>query len=225
MKRVADLFGAGLLLLVSMPIILVLGIGLAVSLRAWPVFTQVRIGRDGQPFRFVKLRTLPPDTPRYADKYAISDLELPWLARTVRDLHLDELPQLALVLTGHMSLVGPRPEMPELHQLAPQSFATERTRVRPGCTGLWQISDAAEGLIHEAPLYDLIYVARRSLALDLWILWHTALRVIGRGSPQSAAAIPGWALNGQEDGLQVILEPDAVEPARRQLVQRGESAA
>src|SRR2546430_8951232 len=107
-----------------------------VSLRAWPVFTQTRIGKNGKPFKMVKLRTLPPDFPRYAGKHEVRKVKLPWISRTLRRLHLDELPQLGLVPAGKMSLVGPRPEMPHLHGVFDEGFAAKRTSVRPGCTGL-----------------------------------------------------------------------------------------
>lgn len=204
MKRAMDVIGATILLAASLPILLILAVGLALSLRAWPVFTQQRIGQHERPFRFVKLRTLPPTAPRYADKYEISELDLPRLARWVRACHLDELPQLFLVLAGRMSLVGPRPEMPELHEQAPRHFAVARTAVRPGCTGLWQIGRDADRLIHEAPRYDLAYVHRQTVLLDAWILWHTLLQIAGLGGPRPLSRVPAWALAEIHDPLEVV---------------------
>jgi len=161
---------AAVLLLVTLPVILTAMLLTVVSLRAWPLFTQTRVGRSGKPFKMIKLRTLPPEFPRYAAKYQLHHLKLPWISRTLRRLHLDELPQLGLVLVGKMSLVGPRPEMPHLHDVFDDAFAAKRTSVRPGCTGLWQISDRCNGLIYEHPEFDDYYVSNRTFRLDVWIL-------------------------------------------------------
>src|SRR6476646_6994586 len=107
----------------------------------------------------LKLRTLPPDAPRYADKYTIAEIPLPWLPRTLRALHIDELPQLFLVAIGRMSLVGPRPEFEALISLLPRDIQVSRQQFRPGCTGLWQVSADADRLIAEAPQYDRFYAA------------------------------------------------------------------
>src|SRR5439155_24639230 len=113
----------------------------AISLRAWPFFVHERVARDGELFRFLKLRTLPPSAPRYASKYEIRTVQRSRLTAWMRQRHLDELPQLLLVVAGKMSLVGPPPEMAELHGSMEPAFARARTQVRPGCSGLWQISD------------------------------------------------------------------------------------
>jgi lipopolysaccharide/colanic/teichoic acid biosynthesis glycosyltransferase len=169
-KRSVDLVVAAVLLVLTLPVIIGAMLLTVVSLRTWPLFTQTRIGRNGKPFRMVKLRTLPSNFPRYAVKHELSGLRLPWISRTLRKLHLDELPQLALVVLGKMSLVGPRPEMPHLYPAFDPEFAVKRTTVRPGCTGLWQISDQCDGMIYEHPEFDDYYVSHRSLRFDLWII-------------------------------------------------------
>ena len=90
----------------------------------------------------MKMRTLPTSCPSYTDKHQLDHVHIPAFCRLLRRLHLDELPQLVLVLWGHMSLVGPRPEMRHLHEQIDPDFARVRTSTRPGCTGLWQISEA-----------------------------------------------------------------------------------
>src|SRR5687768_10966564 len=114
-KRAFDLLAGGILLLLALPIILVLAVALAMELRAWPFFLQERIGKDGVAIRFLKLRTLPPDTPAYALKHDL-EMSLSRLRAFLRSKHLDELPQLVHVLTGELSLVGPRPRMPDAHE-------------------------------------------------------------------------------------------------------------
>lgn len=172
-KRGFDLTLGGVLAIAAIPVIMVLALGAALSLRAWPFFVHTRVGRAGAPFRMVKIRTLPTSTPRAVSKYALRGVETSRFCACLRRTHLDELPQLLLVPLGSMSLVGPRPEMPELAAAFDPTFAIARTAIRPGCTGLWQISDGAVKLIDEAPEYDLFYLRHCCLRLDLWILWHT----------------------------------------------------
>lgn len=194
-RRVLDIVGAAALLVLTLPVLLVAIIGTTISLRAWPFFTQTRIGRDGKPFRFVKLRTLPVEAPRYAAKYDIARFDLPRFTRALRLLHLDELPQLVLVLVGKMSLVGPRPEMPYLHEQLPADFAALRTSVRPGCTGLWQVSEHCDRMIFEHPEADIRYVQHRSLRFDLWIMART-VRLLVPGLERRLVRLddlPPWA--------------------------------
>lgn len=194
LKHGIDVALGTLLALIALPIILVFAVGLAVSLRCNPFFVHDRVGKDGRTFTFVKLRTLPKQFPIYADKSTIGDTRIPGLARLLRRLHLDELPQLFLVPLGRMSLVGPRPEMRVLHEQMDPVFAAERVSIRPGCTGLWQIGKHQVGLIAEAPFYDRFYMEHQSLRLDMWVLARTALLLMGRGSIVSISDIPAWVL-------------------------------
>lgn len=175
-KRALDLVVGLVLSIVTAPVVAVLAVGSAVSLRAWPLFVQERLGRDGTEFHFVKLRSLPADTCRDEDKYTLADATTTtrW-GRFIRSTHLDELPQFWLVVTGRMSLVGPRPEMPTLAATFDPTFVQERLAVRPGITGPWQVSPAVEHLIGEAPEYDRFYLAHASFKLDAWL----ALRTLG----------------------------------------------
>lgn len=192
-KRVLDLVFGTVLALAVTPVVLVLALLLAVQFRASPFFVQWRVGRGGRTFRIVKLRTLPPDTPAYADKYEVAGMRATGLPRLLRRLHLDELPQLWLVPFGRMSLVGPRPEMAFLHDRMPSELAESRLQVRPGCTGLWQVSADADGLILEHPEYDLAYVATSTLRLDAWIAWHTVRVLCGVPRRLTLADVPVWA--------------------------------
>lgn len=191
-KRALDITVGSVLALVTAPFVAVAALALALTYRCSPFFTQVRVGRGERRFRFVKLRTLPPSTPAYADKDEIASVELPWVAALLRRSHLDELPQLWLVVTGRMSLVGPRPEMPNLHAQMDPHFALRRTSVRPGVTGLWQISDRCDRLIAENPELDLSYLRRAGLGLDLSIIARTVLIALGIAGqvPASSALAP-----------------------------------
>jgi len=198
-KRFVDVVVGTLLAVAAIPIIAASATAAAVSLRtARPFFVQLRVGRDGDLFRFVKVRTLPLSVATTADKYAIADVKLPWVCRFLRSSHLDELPQLFLVIRGHMSLVGPRPEMPHLLASFDERFVSARSLVRPGCTGLWQISEAAGGLIGEAPEYDLHYLEHGGLKLDLWILARTVRAFLPGASGVSLTSMPHAA---RSDGL------------------------
>lgn len=189
-QRLFDLVAGTALSLATLPVVAVLAVSLAISFRAWPFFSQDRVGKGGKPFRFVKLRTLPPGTAVDADKYEITHVETTRLARILRAKHLDELPQLFLVVSGKMSLVGPRPEMLKLHERGNAAFAAARTSVKPGCAGLWQVSEDNHRLIWEAPEYDMAYLRHQSLGFDLWILWRTALHMLHLRPVVTFADIP-----------------------------------
>jgi lipopolysaccharide/colanic/teichoic acid biosynthesis glycosyltransferase len=191
-KRIFDIVIGSLLAVLVLPTVVILAVGCAIALRTTPFFVQTRIGRDGRPFRFVKLRTLPRETPAYASKYEIAAMPVPSFTRRLRGLHLDELPQLFLVPLGKMSLVGPRPEMPELHHLMDPTFAAERTKLRPGCTGLWQIGAHNHRLISEAPEFDRFYLEHRTLRLDAWIVLRSLGALLPGEHRIDLHHVPAW---------------------------------
>lgn len=177
----------------TVPVLVVLAAVSALVYRCSPVFVHERLGRHGRRFAFVKIRTLPPDMARYAAKHAIDEVHVPWVMRLIRRTHLDELPQLWLVVSGHLSLVGPRAEMAALHERIPPVAAAERLSVRPGVTGLWQVSAHCDGLICDRVEYDRLYVRHRNPLLDLWILWRTVQKVL-LGRRIHLFEVPQWAI-------------------------------
>lgn len=205
-RRTFDIVVSLVLVLLTLPIVVVAALGSAITLRAWPFFSQGRIGRDGERFLFLKVRTLRRDVPGYIDKHQLDQSSIPRFCQLLRGLHLDELPQLLLVLQGKMSLVGPRPEMGYLHRRMPAPFAELRTSVRPGCTGLWQVSEASTEMISDAPHYDRFYLAHRTLRLDIWVLYRTALNMVGIGRCITLADVPEWTL--RRDAADVIVLTD-----------------
>lgn len=217
MKRALDVAVATVLLLLAMPLIVALAFATMVTLRASPFFSHRRVGRYGREFRFVKLRTLPVTAPAYADKYHIERVDMPRLCAFLRATHLDELPQLLLVIRGQMSLVGPRPEMPHLHETFAWHHRQAREALRPGCTGVWQVGIDNDRLINEAPEYDLFYAEHVSWRLDLWILWRTALllcagrRVSIDDVPDRARRPVRWRTLDLTDGP--VEEVDTPQPA------------
>jgi lipopolysaccharide/colanic/teichoic acid biosynthesis glycosyltransferase len=216
-KRLLDVALGTLLALAALPVILVLAIGVAVSLRAWPFFAHTRPGWRGRPVWVVKLRTLPTSTPRYGDKHelGLADMPLPWLCRLLRRTHLDELPQLFSVVVGHMSLVGPRPQLPHDVEPIERSYDRLRSQVRPGCTGLWQLSVASGDTATSAPRFDVFYLVHASVRLDLWIICRTVGWVLGLARPIDVPDIPRWLCGrGLIEQVQprVTTETDAALP-------------
>lgn len=136
-------------------------------------FAQKRIGQGGREFVMYKFRTMYADAPAYAHTPRHSgDQRITPLGRWLRKLSLDELPQFWNVLIGDMSVVGPRPEMP---QIVAEYTAIQRQRlcVKPGITGVWQISADRKNPIHENIDYDLYYIEKQSFFLDLMIILTT----------------------------------------------------
>lgn len=153
----------------------------AVAFRSFPVFSQKRLGRNGELFTFFKIRSLPASAPSEAAKHDLRSVENRLAGKFLRKTHLDELLQFWSVVKGDMSIVGPRPEMIGLSNSYDPEFVRQRTMLLPGITGLWQISEACDGLIGEAPAYDLYYVQNQSPRLDFWIMRRTMQKMfLGR---------------------------------------------
>jgi lipopolysaccharide/colanic/teichoic acid biosynthesis glycosyltransferase len=191
-KRTGDLVIGTIMCILTSVLVVGLMVGSAISFKAMPFFTQARIGKRGRSFRIVKIRSLPASAPSDADKYQLKVVRNTGFGRFIRGSHLDELPQLWLVVRGRMSLVGPRPDMPHIVGRFGEAHSVARAAVRPGCTGLWQVSPATEGMIYEAPEYDLFYAEQMCGRLDLWILWRTVLQFAG-GSTKTLDEVPRWA--------------------------------
>jgi lipopolysaccharide/colanic/teichoic acid biosynthesis glycosyltransferase len=196
-KRAFDIAVGSLLSILAVPLVLAAAGASAVVLRAWPFFVQDRPGLDAVPFRIVKIRTLPKFLPTYEATEDVRPIfaQLPRVCRFLRETHLDELPQLALVPLGRMSLVGPRPSLPLQYEHIDEGFERLRTSVRPGCTGLWQIGAAHDHAQGDDPEYDRCYIANRSMRMDLWVLFRTALFMVGLARPLPITAIPRWVLS------------------------------
>jgi lipopolysaccharide/colanic/teichoic acid biosynthesis glycosyltransferase len=193
LKRVIDVVLGTVLALLALPVILVVALGAWIQLRESPFFLQRRVGRDGRSFLCPKIRTLPSHTPVYATKYELN-LDVQGFTGFLRKHHLDELPQLLVVPFGRLSLVGPRPKMPDEYEPVPEWYSTMRSVVPPGCTGLWQIGTHRHLMPHESPQYDLFYRCHGNLRLDLWVMWRTTLRMFRLAGPVNLSRVPSWAL-------------------------------
>jgi exopolysaccharide biosynthesis polyprenyl glycosylphosphotransferase len=192
-KLVKMLFDRGValcLLLVLSPLLLVLMVAVKVSSRGPMLFRQTRVGRDGELFSLLKLRTMQPDAEsRLQELMALNeapggvlfklkdDPRVTPLGRWLRKWSLDELPQLINVVIGQMSMVGPRPPLPtEVEKY--QGHARRRLLVKPGITGLWQVSGRSDLSWEEAVRLDLQYVENWSLGLDMVVIAKTLLAVV-----------------------------------------------
>ena len=189
MKRTMDVVGSLIGSILLSPFLI--GIALWVKLDSpGPVlFKQNRVGRDGKPFRLWKFRTMVRDAEKQKAELEHLD-EGPGLlfklkedprvtraGRWLRRYSFDELPQLWNVLKGNMSLVGPRPALPaEVEQY--DDWVKNRLRVKPGMTGLWQVSGRTETSFADYIRHDLFYIQNWSLSLDFWILWRTLRAVL-----------------------------------------------
>ncbi|MFE3448388.1 sugar transferase [Nonomuraea sp. NPDC059194] len=181
-KNVFDRLVALVLLVLGTPLLLAVALAVRLDSPGPALFRQTRVGRDGRVFTIVKFRTMRHDAERLKVEL-VSDVDgllfkvrndprVTVLGALMRRHSLDELPQLINVLLGHMSLVGPRPPLPE--EVARYGDdVRRRLLVRPGLTGLWQVSGRSDLSWEESVRLDLRYVENWSLMLDLQILWKT----------------------------------------------------
>jgi exopolysaccharide biosynthesis polyprenyl glycosylphosphotransferase len=188
-KEIVDRVGAALLLLVLTPLLLVIGVAVTVDSRGGVFYRQRRVGRNGREFTIVKFRTMVRNAHALRTELTSAnegagllfkmrrDPRVTRVGSVLRRWSLDELPQLFNVLAGSMSLVGPRPPLPdETARYGPD--VRRRLLVKPGVTGLWQVSGRSDLSWDEAVRLDLRYVEDWSLALDALILWKTLRAVI-----------------------------------------------
>lgn len=184
MKRIIDILGASLGLLLLSPVLAIVAYKIRREMGAPVLFSQTRPGRNGKPFQMIKFRTMRDAID--ADGRALPDAErLTKLGRFLRSSSLDELPELWNVLKGDMSLVGPRPLLMEYLPLY-SSEQARRHEVRPGVTGWAQVNGRNAISWDEKFVLDVWYVDNRSLWLDLKIIWFTIRKVIKRDGISAA---------------------------------------
>jgi lipopolysaccharide/colanic/teichoic acid biosynthesis glycosyltransferase len=173
--RALDLVATLVLLLLLLPLLLLIALAIKLDSPGPVLFRQQRVGRGRRQFLVAKFRTMRHGgTP--APKLA-GDARVTRVGNFLRRTSLDELPQLWNVLRGDMSLVGPRPPIPYEVERYPVHWF-ERFLVKPGVTGLWQVSGRSEVSLEEMIALDVDYVRRRSVLLNAWILLRTVPAVI-----------------------------------------------
>jgi exopolysaccharide biosynthesis polyprenyl glycosylphosphotransferase len=193
-KGLVDRVGACVLLALLAPLMIMTAVLIMVDSRGPVLYRQRRVGRDGAEFTMIKFRTMVTNADALRAKLASmdegagllfkmrNDPRVTRVGRVLRRYSMDELPQLINVVTGGMSLVGPRPPLPEeCAKYAPD--VRRRLLVKPGLTGLWQVSGRSDLSWEESVRLDLRYIEDWSLALDAVILWKTARAVFsGEGA-------------------------------------------
>ena len=166
------------------PLFLILAIWIMIDDFGSPFYSQVRIGKNGRRFRMWKLRSMVKNADALKKELMAQneiegamfkmkdDPRITRVGHFIRKYSLDELPQLFNVLKGDMSLVGPRPPLPE--EVAQYTdYQKQRLLVTPGCTGLWQVTVRNEADFDEMVDIDLNYIQQRGFMMDLWIIMMT----------------------------------------------------
>jgi len=190
-KRVIDIVLAGAMLILTSPLLLVASVGIKLQDRGPILFKQLRVGRDGAPFVLYKLRTMREGAEDEVGQLfhlnqrdgplvkIANDPRTTALGRVLRATSIDELPQLWNVLTGTMSLVGPRPALPD-EAVHFDSELRAREAVLPGITGLWQVEGRDNPSFAAYRRFDLFYLQNWSVTLDMIILLGTVESIITR---------------------------------------------
>ena len=195
LKRTIDLAGSLLLLVILAPLMSLIALAIAVTSKGPVIYTQRRIGKDGRPFTMWKFRSMTDGAHEMRHLYAHrnrhthgpvfkipNDPRVTSVGRLIRRTSLDELPQLMNVLRGEMSLVGPRPALPEEFASCDE-LVRQRTLVAPGLTCIWQVSGRSDVDFLRWVDMDLEYIKTWSIRLDLKLLILTIPAVVrGRGA-------------------------------------------
>jgi lipopolysaccharide/colanic/teichoic acid biosynthesis glycosyltransferase len=185
-KAVLEFVLALSLLILSAPLIFVAMILVKLTSRGPAIYSQTRIGKDGQPFTIYKLRSMTHECESLtgAQWCKPGDARVTTVGRWLRKTHIDELPQLWNVLRGDMSLIGPRPERPEFTPALEQAIPLYRQRVsvRPGLTGFAQVQlppDSDLDSVRIKLAYDLYYVSQMSIWFDIVVYAGTLAKLLG----------------------------------------------
>lgn len=175
-KRIIDFFFAFFGILLLSPLLIIITIGLFIANQGEPFFIQRRPGKDGKIFKIVKFKTM--NEKKDSEGNLLSDEErLTKIGSFVRKTSLDEIPQLLNVIKGDMSLIGPRPLLPEYLQLY-SDFQKQRHHVRPGITGWAQVNGRNAISWNQKFEYDVWYVDNISFTTDLMIIFKTIRKVL-----------------------------------------------
>jgi lipopolysaccharide/colanic/teichoic acid biosynthesis glycosyltransferase len=179
-RRAVDVLGAAVGLLLTSPLLLLGALAVKLEDRGPALYRQVRVGKDGEDFELLKLRTMVVGAETIGAGYAVTagDARITRSGRVLRKLSVDELPQLWNVLRGEMSLVGPRPTLRyQVERYSPRQ--ARRLEVKPGITGWAQVHGRAALPWDERIELDVWYVENRSVWVDLTILARTPLALFG----------------------------------------------
>ncbi len=189
LKPALDILAGVLLTIITFPVVLVIVLAIWISMGRPVVFTQKRVGLFGHPFTVLKFRTMAPDRRSGKPRFVGQDRRLvhksphdPRITRVggfLRRWSLDEIPQFWNVVLGQMSLVGPRPELVEIVETKYEPWQHRRHEVKPGVTGLWQVSLRNGAEMHQSTEVDLDYLRSITFLGDLKILLWTVPAALG----------------------------------------------
>lgn len=194
-KRLFDMVASAIALVILSPLLLIIAICIKVDDPKGPVFySQVRVGKDGKHFKMFKFRSMVTNADQLLEKLRSqndvdgamfkmkNDPRITKVGRIIRKYSLDELPQLANVVMGTMSIVGPRP--PLVSEVAEYTdYDKQRLMVKPGATGMWQVGGRNDVSFDEMVVLDLTYIQKRSIWLDLKIMFETVkIMIIPNGA-------------------------------------------
>lgn len=171
-KRLLDIFLSGAALVVLSPFMLAVAIAIRLEDKGPALFRQVRVGRYGRPFAVMKFRSMPVNAGDVPSAKAIT-IRITRIGTFIRRTNIDELPQLFNILSGDMSVVGPRPALPSQRELCALREKLEVDRCAPGLTGLAQINSYDYMPENEKVAWDASYCAGVSLLGDLEIIMRT----------------------------------------------------
>jgi exopolysaccharide biosynthesis polyprenyl glycosylphosphotransferase len=188
-KEFVDRLFAVVGLLLFVPLFPIIAVLIKLTSRGPVLFKQQRVGRHGRVFEIIKLRTMVYDAEESTGPIwaKLNDPRITPVGRFLRMTHLDEVPQLFNVIKGDMSLVGPRPERPVFVDRFRSQIPnySERLRVKPGITGLAQVCHKYDETLRDVKrkvAYDLLYIQRMCLMVDLAIMFMTVRRLTGKGA-------------------------------------------
>ena len=180
-KRSLDIIFSMMALLILIMPMCVIAIAIKCTSKGAALYTQERLGKDGKTFKIIKFRSMIDDAEKNSIQWCEKDdPRVTRLGAYLRRYHIDELPQLWNIFVGDMSFVGPRPER-ECYYDAFETYIHgfhERLKVKPGLTGLAQVSGGSLMRPEEKIVYDIEYIKNRSIWLDIRVLYNTFLTVI-----------------------------------------------
>jgi lipopolysaccharide/colanic/teichoic acid biosynthesis glycosyltransferase len=181
-NRAFDVAIAGLGLVVASPLLAAAALAIKLEDRGPVLYRQTRVGKDGQDFEVLKLRSMLVGAERQGAGFAVDrgDARITRVGRLLRRTSIDELPQLWNVLTGTMSLVGPRPPLPS-EVVNYDIWHRRRLSMKPGITGLWQVEARHEPDFDRWVEHDLLYIDGWTIWLDLKILARTLPALVAHG--------------------------------------------
>ena len=195
LKRIVDISASAIGITILIPFLIILAIMMKIEDPRGPIFfSQIRVGQNGKQFKMYKIRSMVTNAEELLedllDENEVEgamfkmkeDPRVTKIGKTIRKFSIDELPQLWNVIKGDMSLIGPRPPLErEVAEYTP--YDKQRLLIKPGCTGLWQVSGRNDLDFDEMVELDMKYIKNLSLRTDLWILFKTVWVMI---KPNSA---------------------------------------